>query len=60
MSILPSASPTYFRAALVTNARYVHIVDHEFSTTILDGHSDIVLSVDVSPDGLVVDRCGFN
>ena len=40
-----------FRLALVTNSPQLRIVDERFSCTVLEGHRDIVLAVDVSPDG---------
>lgn len=40
-----------FKLALITNSNQVRIVDERFTCSILEGHKDIVLSVDVSPDG---------
>ena len=40
-----------FRAAVVSNSALVQIVDQDFRSEPLVGHTDVVLSVDVSPDG---------
>jgi len=42
-----------FQLALITNSIQVRVVDQDFSCWVLDGHRDIVLSVDASPDGYV-------
>ena len=44
-------STTKFTVAMVTNSPQVRLMDESFSCTLLDGHSDIVLSVDASPTG---------
>jgi hypothetical protein len=42
----------HFNIALVTNSHQLRIINEQLnSCTILEGHSDIILSVDVSPDG---------
>ena len=40
-----------FRVAVVTNSNEVRIMNEGFSCRSLNGHTDIVLSVDASPDG---------
>lgn len=40
-----------FQLALITNSVQVRVVDQAFSCWVLDGHRDIVLSIDASPDG---------
>ena len=40
-----------FRVAVVTNSAQVRIMDETFSCVSLNGHTDIVLAVDASPDG---------
>ena len=45
------SSPLQFKLALITNSNQVRIMNEHFSCSILEGHKDIVLSVDVSPDG---------
>ena len=40
-----------FCLALITNSPQVRIVDESFACSPLDGHTDIVLAADVSPDG---------
>jgi U3 small nucleolar RNA-associated protein 13 len=41
----------HFHLALITNSPQVRLVDGAFACTPLDGHTDIVLAADVSPDG---------
>ena len=40
-----------YLVALVTNSPQVRIVDEKFRCFPLDGHTDIVLAADVTPDG---------
>ena len=40
-----------FLVALITNSTQVRLMDETFNCRVLEGHTDIVLSVDVSPDG---------
>ncbi len=40
-----------FSVALVTNSPQLRIMNESFSCRILEGHSDIILCVDSSPDG---------
>ena len=40
-----------FLLAVITNSSQIRLVDDSFSCTALDGHTDIVLAADVSPDG---------
>ena len=40
-----------FLLAVITNSSQIRLVDDTFSCTALDGHTDIVLAADVSPDG---------
>lgn len=40
-----------YELALVTNSSQVRIIDDSFSCRLLEGHTDIVLSVSSSPDG---------
>jgi hypothetical protein len=40
-----------FRVAVITNSNEVRIMNEGFSCRSLNGHTDIVLSVDASPDG---------
>ena len=47
------------QAVVATNSDKLRLVDlNTFGTTLLSGHTDIVLSVDVSPDGRVVASVG--
>jgi hypothetical protein len=46
-----SSATGAYELALVTNSSQVRIVDEAFSCRLLEGHSDIVLSVGCSPDG---------
>jgi hypothetical protein len=39
------------RLAVITNSNQVRVVDENFCSRPLDGHTDIVLAVDCSPDG---------
>ena len=45
------SSDVKFRVAVVTNSNEVRIMNEGFSCRSLNGHTDIVLSVDASPDG---------
>jgi len=45
------SSTNKFTVAMVTNSPQVRLMDESFSCSLLDGHSDIVLSVDASPTG---------
>ena len=40
-----------FTLAMATNSPLVRLMDESFSCSLLDGHTDIVLSVDASPNG---------
>lgn len=40
-----------FKLALITNSTQVRIVDDKNNCAVLEGHNDIVLCVDVTPDG---------
>jgi hypothetical protein len=40
-----------FQIALVTNSTQVRIINEKFSCSVLEGHKDIVLAVDATPDG---------
>lgn len=55
MALIPNsssnASGSGFKLALVTNSTQVRIINESFSCSLLEGHKDIVLCVDVSPDG---------
>jgi len=54
MALIPNssdASGSGFKLALVTNSTQVRIINERFSCSLLEGHKDIVLCVDVSPDG---------
>lgn len=53
MALIPSsgAASSGFKLALVTNSTQVRIINERFSCSLLEGHKDIVLCVDVSPDG---------
>ena len=46
-----NSNPNAFQLALVTNSTQVRIINEKFSCSVLEGHKDIVLSVDCSPDG---------
>ena len=54
--ILPSSSSSSseFQMALVTNSNQVRILQQDFSSTPLEGHTDIVLAVDCSPNGYCI------
>ncbi len=43
-----------FKAAVVSNSALVQIVDQDFRSEPLVGHTDVVLSVDVSSDGYLI------
>jgi len=47
---LDSASPPY-RIAVIANSTQIQILEKDFSSTALYGHTDIVLAVDASVDG---------
>ena len=50
--ILPTSSSTPgIQMALVTNSNQVRIIQEDFSSSPLEGHTDIVLAVDCSPNG---------
>jgi len=53
MVVLPLAGQSIrtFQLALITNSVQVRVVDQDFNCWVLDGHRDIVLSIDASPDG---------
>jgi hypothetical protein len=57
MALIPSthaanaAATNGFRMALITNSTQVRVVDERFNCTVLEGHRDIVLCVDTTPDG---------
>jgi hypothetical protein len=40
-----------FRMGLVSNSPQLRIVDQNLHTEVLEGHTDIILAADVSPDG---------
>lgn len=40
-----------YKLALVTNSPQLRIIDEKMNCVVLEGHSDIILSADVSPDG---------
>ncbi len=40
-----------FRMGLVSNSPQLRIVDQNLNTEVLEGHTDIILAADVSPDG---------
>ena len=42
-----------FKIAVITNSAQVRIMDESFKCVCLEGHLDIVLALDVSPDGYV-------
>ena len=42
-----------FRLAVVTNSPQIRIFDNNFDCKTLNGHTDIVLAIDSSPDGYV-------
>jgi WD40 repeat protein len=46
-----SSGELQFKVALVSNSHQLRILNEHLSCQILDGHQDIILSVDVSPDG---------
>lgn len=41
------------KVAVISNSNQVRIMDDSFASSPLDGHSDIVLAADASPDGYV-------
>ena len=51
-----NATEKKFLLAIITNSSQIRLVDESFSCTPLDGHTDIVLAADVSPDGCVRTR----
>lgn len=56
MALIPSkdknnSTASGFKLALITNSTQVRIINEQFSCSLLEGHKDIVLCVDVSPDG---------
>lgn len=54
MALIPNPNANVgssFKLALITNSTQVRIVDERFNCSVLEGHKDIVLCVDVSPDG---------
>lgn len=46
-----SSSGSGFQLALITNSTQVRILDEKFNCAVLEGHRDIVLCVDATPDG---------
>jgi hypothetical protein len=46
-----TAGSSGFQLALITNSTQVRIVDDRFNCAVLEGHRDIVLCVDATPDG---------
>lgn len=46
-----SSSSPAFRLAVVSNSPQLRIVDEQMKTSVLEGHTDIILAADVSPDG---------
>mmetsp|Transcript_48422 Transcript_48422/g.95929 ORF Transcript_48422/g.95929 Transcript_48422/m.95929 type:complete len:1007 (+) Transcript_48422:70-3090(+) len=44
-------SNSSFKLAMITNSTQVRIVDEKFNCVVLEGHRDIVLCVDATPDG---------
>lgn len=53
LPLVGQSSIRAFQLALITNSVQVRVVDQDFSCWVLDGHRDIVLSIDASPDGYV-------
>lgn len=55
MALIPSREEATeggrFQLALITNSPQVRIVDEQSNCAVLEGHRDIVLCVDATPDG---------
>jgi hypothetical protein len=54
MALIPQVdgnNSSGFKLALITNSPQVRIIDETFSCAVLEGHRDIVLCVDATPDG---------
>jgi hypothetical protein len=50
-SSVSDSMPVQFRLGLVSNSPQLRIVDEHMKTEVLEGHTDIILAADVSPDG---------
>lgn len=46
-----ATSALNYKLALVTNSPQLRIIDEKLNCVVLEGHTDIILSADVSPDG---------
>eukprot|EP00559_Dactyliosolen_fragilissimus_P008400 CAMPEP_0184863874 /NCGR_PEP_ID=MMETSP0580-20130426/12913_1 /TAXON_ID=1118495 /ORGANISM="Dactyliosolen fragilissimus" /LENGTH=1134 /DNA_ID=CAMNT_0027362451 /DNA_START=100 /DNA_END=3504 /DNA_ORIENTATION=- len=59
LAVIPSTSSNTLRVAIATNSPQLRIFElHTYSCTLLEGHTDTILCVDVSPCGRYLATCG--